>query len=505
MKLKEMKKFSLLILSLFLYFNSTFALSYETKLSSGIEATYNFEFNKATRIFKQLIHSNPKRAEGYHNLSIIYLWSYLGSKNNDEFSAFLRYSDIALELAENNFSDDPDSPENNYLLGQIYMQRAIAFAKKQSSLEAFWATKKAVDYFEATLKLNPKYFDAYSGLGLLKYSLSYVPSLFSWALKVTGLKASRSEGLNYLKKSFKYGKTTKEESAYHLSRIYIDYIADYDSSQYYINYLTSRFPRNIIFTYQNALLKINQRKLEEAAFLLDKIFAQKDKKMIQTNSFSFFLKGEIEFRKNNFEKAIYFYDKFLTTAVDFDYSGIAYFNIAICNFALNKEEEAKKNLLLARNGNDDIPDDNYAKRRSAILFEKGLSNEELKIFIAKNNLLSSNYSKVIDSLEPLIDSLENSEQKGEALLILSDALISVGKIRKAINYSIVAGKIDYHIEKWIYPNVLFISAKAHKLAGKWKDARQILTEAERNNNDVDFKDKLTPQINFLKKQLKLSI
>lgn len=499
-----MKKVNYVFILIFILVQIIFASPVDYRLNRGIEAAYNFEFNKATKFFKQFISAYPKKPEGYNNLSMIYLWSYLGSKNQVEFTTFLRYSDIALDLAEDNYEANSDSPDNNFILAQIYTFRAMAFAKKQSSLEAFWATKKAVDFYESTLKLNPKYYDAYFGLGLFKYALSYVPSLFNWALKVTGLSADKFEGLNYLKKSFKYGKTTKVESAYHLSRLYIDFIADYDSAQTYLNYITERYPRNIVFTYQNALLKINQRKLEQASFFLDKIFNQKDTRMIQTNSFSFFLKGEIEFRKNNFEKAIFYYDKFLATAVDFDYSGIAYFNIAICHFALNNIEEAKKNLLLARNGNDDISDDNYAKRRSALIFENGLSRDELKIFLARNDLLAGNYSNVIKQLKPIIDSLENPEVKGEALLILSDALLSSGKITEAIKYSILGGKIDYQKEKWIYPNILFIAAKAHKYAGKWKDARQMLSEAERNN-DSDFKDKLIPQINFLKKQLKMNL
>jgi len=504
MKPKKMKKIDLILLFQLLFFATVSAANIDVKISSGIEAAYNFDFNKATNVFKKIAQDYPKRPEGYHYISMIYLWSYLGSKSSYDYSSFLRYSDLALDLAEKRLEESEDSPSNNYMMGQIYTFRAMAFAKKQSSLEAFWATKKAVDYLESTVRLNPKFYDACYGLGLFKYTLSFVPSLFNWALKVTGLSADRREGLNLLKKSFKYGKMTKVESAYHLSRIYTDYIADYDSAQSYLSYITEKYPRNIIFTYQNALLKINQRRMDQAEFYINKILAQKDSRMIQTSSYTFFLKAEVEFRKNNFENALTFYDKFLTTSTDFDYSGITYFNIAICNYALQNEEIAKKNLLLARNGNDDISDDNYAKRRSSILFEKGMSKKMLTIFLAKNDLLAGNYSKVIAKLKPLIDSLDIPDEKGEALLILSDALISSNRIKEALQFSISGGKIDYQNEKWIYPNILFISAKAHKAAGKWKDARQIVSEAERNN-DGDFKDKLMPQINFLKKQLKMSI
>jgi len=488
----------------FLIFNLGFSSAsvLEQKINSGVEAAYNFEFNKASRIFQQIAHNYPKKPEGYHYLSMLYLWYYLGSKNEIEYSTFMRYSDIALDLAENNL--DENSADANYLLAQIYTFRAMANAKKQNSLDAFWATKKAVDFYKETLKINPKYYDAYYGLGLFKYTLSYVPSLFNWALKVTGLSGDKMEGLRLLKKSFKYGKTTKVESAFHLSRIYIDFIADYDSAETYLSSISAKYPRNIVFNYQQAILNINKRELNKANYYLDKVLSLKESKFVQTNSFAFFLKGEIEFRNNNFNKAVEFYDKFLITAKDFDYSGAAYFNMAVCSFAMKNDAEGKKQLLLARNGNDDIPDDNYAKRRSAVLFDNGISGYQLKIFIANNFLLAGNYSKAISVLKPIIDSLSNTDQKGEALLVLSDALLNSGRIREAMNYSIQGAKLGFENEKWIYPNILFVSAKAHKSAGKWKDAREIILEAERNNVG-DFKDKLAPKINYLKKQLKIKI
>lgn len=481
----------------------SFGARFNQQIESGLRAAYNFEFNSATRIFKHVAQKYPNEPEGYHYLSMLYLWYYLGSKNEIEYSTFLRYSDIALDLAQKKLERKINSAHTNFILGQIYTYRAMAHAKKQNSLEAFWATKKAVDFYKETLSINPKYYDAYYGLGLFKYTLSYVPSLFNWALKVTNLSGSKQEGLQLLKKAYKYGKISKTESAFHLSRIYLDYIANYDSAEVYLSGITAKYPRNIIFNYQFAILNINKRNLNRADFYLDKVLSLKESKFVQTNSFAFFLKGEIEFRKNNFSKALEYYDKFLATTKDFDYSGITYFNMAICTAALNKSEEGKKYLLLARNGNDDISDDNYAKRRSAILFEKGISKLQLKIFKANNYLNNAEYSKSIDLLKPIIDSLKNSDEKGEALLILSDALLSSGRIREALKYSIVGGKLEYENEKWIYPSILYISAKAHKAAGKWKDARQILIEAERSN-DSDFADKLSPKINYLKKQLKMS-
>lgn len=498
-----MKILSYFFLYVIFIFGNLSASQFTQKIESGLKSANNFEFNSATKIFKQVVQHYPKEPDGYHYLSMIYLWYYLGSKDEIEYSTFLRYSDIALDLAQKKLDENENSAETNFLLGQIYTYRAMANAKKQNSLEAFWATKKAVDYYKETLKINPKYYDAYYGLGLFKYTLSYVPSLFNWALKVTGLSGDKLEGLRLLKKSYKYGKSTRVESAYHLSRIYLDYIANYDSAETYLSEITDMYPKNIIFNYQFALLNINKRNLQKANYYLDKVLSLKGSKFVQTNSFAFFLKGEIEFKKNNFAKAMEYYDKFLTTTKDFDYSGIAYFNMAICSFALDNSEEGKKYLLLARNGNDDIPDDNYAKRRSAILFEQGVPKFQLKIFMANNYLNNAEYSKSIELLKPILDSLKNIDEKGEALLVLSDALLSSGKISEALKYSVAGGKLDFVNEKWIYPNILYISAKAHKAAGKWKDARQILLEAERNN-DSDFKDKLLPKINYLKKQLKMS-
>ena len=78
--------------------------------------------------------------------------------------------------------------------------------------------KGVTDGFEETLELNPKFYNAYLGLGLFDYAMSFVPDFLKWAVNLTGLSSDKQRGFNYIKTAFKKG-TEKTEAAFHLAKI----------------------------------------------------------------------------------------------------------------------------------------------------------------------------------------------------------------------------------------------------------------------------------------------
>lgn len=465
---------------------------------NGENHLLHFNFDKSEETFNEIIEKYPNDPTGYYLQSKMHMWFYLGSKDEGEYLTFIKYSDLALGFAENVYKDDDSNPHHTYLLGNIYLTRAFTSTTSGNSLDAFWATKKGISYFEETLELDSNFYDAYLGLGLFKYALSYVPSIFKWALELTGMSGDKRNGLNYIKQAYQGGRYTVQEAAFHLAKIYTEYNAEYDSAEVLLKRMIQNYPENLLFHYQYAILKIEQRDLKSAAVSLKKVIKNPHDKFKQTTAFANFLLGEIAFRKNNFEEAKNFYNNFLETTLGFDYSGIAYYHLALCNAFRNDSIDVRNNLLLARNGNLDIEDDLYALKMSELLYDVGISSSFLKMVKAKNSLLNTKYNECYDLLRLTIDSLNTPDLKGEALLILGEAAINKKDYDLALTCAFEAKEMKYQFNEWIVPFAHYLSALAYYKKKETEKGKLDLLKSEELNT-YNFRHKIEPKINKLKK------
>ncbi|MBL1212813.1 MAG: DUF3808 domain-containing protein [Ignavibacteriae bacterium] len=472
----------------------------KTLIAEGLEQAYNFNFKQSEKIFNQAIDDYPEYPHGYHYISQIKLWAYLGSKDEVEFKSFLTHSELAKIKGERLFKKNENDPYISYLLGSIYTLRATANSFKGSSLDAFWAAKSAVGFFETTLEIDEKFYDAYLGIGLFNYALSYVPGIFKWAINLSGLSYDKEKGMEYIKLAYKKGHLDQTEAAFHLSKIYTDYVAEFDSASTLLEKLISKYPGNSLFHYQYAVLKIKARELEEAENSLNKVLEIDHPKFYQTNSLSHFLMGDIYFKRNNFSEALKYYKKFLTTTIDIDYTGIANYRAAISSFMLGDTVEMRERLLLARMGNLDIPDDIYANEKSVELLENGISENHKKVILAKNDVEAGRSLSAFTRLKEIADSIEVAEMRGIAYFYLSEAAYDIGNFETSIEYSKKASAIKYKTEKWVLPYAAYVTAKSNYEIGKYDRSRKFLEIAE-NNNDFEFKESLEALVNNLTRKL----
>ena len=132
----DIKTFNKYILNLFLTIilftfvsQDNFPQSISKEIKVGLELCYNFKWNQAEEIFLGIIKEQPEKTDGYHFLSGIYLWYYLGNRDKNDFTSFVKYSDKAIEIAQVELEEKPQNAYINYLLGSNYMYRAIAFTQ----------------------------------------------------------------------------------------------------------------------------------------------------------------------------------------------------------------------------------------------------------------------------------------------------------------------------------------------------------------------------------------
>ncbi len=395
---------------LFLFLNTVLLgnRGLDSLLDLGKEYSYQFEFQKAQEIYEEIIQKHPNSPFALHSLSQNYLWFYLGSKDSLYKNLYKNYSEEAIRKAEVLYNKDEDDHELNNLIGNIYLLKSMLHATEGNSMDAFWAIKSSVSYFEDAVELDENYYDPYLGLGTIKYALSFVPGFLGWAISITGLSGDKEEGLRLVKLAYDRGKSSKTEGAYHLAKIYTEYNAEYDSAKIYLDYLIKDYPQNILFLYQYSLLMIDMKELEKAEETLTKIIDTDNEKFSQTNSFAIFLRAEIAFKQNDFSKAVLLYDEFLLATKSIDYTGLAHLKIGLCYEMLQNNLLAKKYFILARNGNLDIPEDMKAKKESYLLYDKKFTRNDKSIILAENYFESGKYTKSIDTISEIdMSELEN--------------------------------------------------------------------------------------------------
>lgn len=473
----------------------------QSLIDQGVSQSYNMDFTAAEKTFNTVIKLKPSSPLGYYHLAQLNFWIYLGSHKEAEYKNFLKSADIAQEKIDKTLAKKPKSIQTKYIAGNLSLFRAMAQSTNNSSVDAFWSSKKAVSYLNEVIEQNPKYYDAYLGLGLFDYAMSFVPDFLKWAVNLTGLSSDKARGFNYIKLAYKKGTTTKTEASFHLSKIYTDYLAEFDSAFIHLKNLNAQYPNNTLFYYQYAVSLIKARQLDQALVVLNKVIKLNNKKLPQITAYAQFRKGEIYFKKNQFKLAIASYQKFLELSKEIDFKGWAALHTAYCYRFLGDTEKFKKNLTLAKNGNHDIFEDSYALRKSERFLGNGISPTELKLVRMKNYLDAGRYNIVFDSLKSVMDKIENKEDRAVAYTYFCEAALNLRKYSSAVYSADQVSALDLSSENWTKAMSLVLKAKAKYLTHDRKSAKQLLKNAE-DKNEYEFKDYIQSQIEWLKRRLK---
>jgi len=494
------KSKTLTLLFFFAVYSSLFCQSSLQGLSrQGLNRIYNMEFDAAEKIFERLIDQYPNQPHGYFHTAQLHFWLFIGTRDIGEYYTFLKFSEITQQKIDKLLEDKKENEHIYNMAGNLATYKAMASALNNSSADALWASKKASDYFEKALEVNPRFYDAYFGLGLLDYAMSFVPDFLRWAVNLSGLSSNKERGLKYLKTAYRRGSLDKTEIAFHLSKIYSDYLADYDSSYIYIKQIINSHPRNTLFHYQYAVTLMRDKKLDLADNSLNTVIRLNNKHFPQITALAHYRKGEIFFRKNQYSDAIKHYKIFLNESTEIDFTGMAAFNIAISYKFLDDNENYNEYIQLAREGNKDLFEDSYAKDRSEKYMQIGINENDLFLIKIKNKLDAGNYKTVYDSLKTKLDEFRN-EQKVLSLIYFSEAALKMRKLAEAADSAEEIRKINIRNEKWVIPYSYLIEALANYHAGDKERAKELLIKAD-DNNSYEFLDSIQARIENLKRKL----
>lgn len=473
---------------------------YKKLVTLGNELAFNFNFDSCEVIINDAIQLNNDNPDAFLLKSKIHLWYFLGSKDQEDYKLFFDYSDSAVTRIDILLEENEDDLDLLYLLGNVYKYRAMAYGNNGNTLDAFWSTKKAVSYYEDIIDVDSNYYAAYGGIGVFEYALSYVPALFNWAISLSGLSADQNNGFEFIELAADKADLDKYEYQFHLSKLYDEHLANYEKSISFLNTLIKKFPNNGLFHYQAAIEFIKSRDLKKAVVELEHVLEINHLKFIQTNSFSNFLLGDIYFRENNYVKALEYYLTFLTTSQTIDYTGIASLRAAYCFYYLGNENDFRKYLLLAANGNLDLEDDNYANKMGLNILKDGFTKEKKVLLEADNSYLAGNNSKSLEIIENNLDSLVTEEIVAEVGLLRAKILIENKSIELAKPILEKIDSLDIDNAEWIEPLLYYYNAEISYLEQNIEQANVYLEDAE-DSNDYQKKNYIQSLINGLKLKL----
>ncbi len=485
------------ILIILSFESGSFAQDNNRTLNNGIKDIYSFRMKEANAFFSAFINSNPSDPRGYYFLASLHLWKYLGNSNSSDLEQFIELADRSIAKCDKLISEENTLADALYFRGSMYGYKSIAYGKAEKYLEMIWASKNCTSDLNDVLKINPNYFDAYLGLGLFKFALSQVPSSFKWALNMIGFEGDMNQGLAMIRKTAVKGKLAKVEAQFYLAQILTDYYQSYTESTALLKDLTNKYPGNLLFQYSYAVINIKKRDLKPAEKNLKSIVENKDKSFSQIGSFSYFLLGDVNYFRNDYDQAIRNYNSFLASTTSREYSGIASLRIALSYEMTGDSFAAKRYYEKIVKSNWSNEEDLYAKRKSIQYLKRRPSQSELEVLKFQNMLEAGRYSVIIDSLPGIIEKIPSGYVRGTAALVLSDAAFNSGNYKEAFDYALSAVQSNSESESWIVPYGNYYAAKALYQSGNKVRAYEFLEKAE-DIREYDFISRLKPLLAHLR-------
>ena len=470
---------------------STCTLFSQSKLDSlvavGNEQSFQFNFKQANKTFESIIKLYPESSLGYYFISRNSLWFYLANKDSASQNNFLTYLEIAKTKGELEFESSDEDPVFNFNLGNIYFLKSIYSSVEQNTMDAFWATKSAVSYFEDALDYDSKYSEPYLPLGTIKYAIGFVPGFLGWAISVAGLEGEKQDGLASIKKANENCSNCKVEASYHLGKLYTEYNAMYDSAEVLLSNIVLNYPNNELFLYQYAILQIDRKELKEAEAILNRILHNPNPKFSQTNALSMFLKGEVFFKQNKFEEAIIEYERFIEKTTTPDYTGIANYKIALSYEMIGEKLLAQKHYILARNGNHNIAEDSFADKMGKKLYDKKFSANDKTLIVAKNNFESGKYSEVLSVLQTIDIQNLSYEQSFNVNVLKINTYQNLNEFEKSSEIIEQYNESSSISELNQYVIFVYLTANQKFLEGSFSEVRELLDIAFDNFDETNNK------------------
>jgi len=266
---------------------------HDPQTDAAFDHFYNMEYDRATQEFEKILEKHPNDAFAINHLLTTVLMHDLydtGAMNTGDYAndSFIgraprptdqkikdRIKDLARRaegLEEKQLKANSKDVDALYCRGVTRAQ----FAVYTGLVERAWfsALRNAVGArhdHERVLELDPNYLDAKMVVGTHNYVVGNLPWSVKVAAALAGLSGSKDKGLEYLREVAKSDGENATDAKVILS-LFLRREHQYDEALRYMNELSTRYPRNHLFTTEVANLLRAAGRLDEAEAVYRKVW-----------------------------------------------------------------------------------------------------------------------------------------------------------------------------------------------------------------------------------------
>jgi tetratricopeptide (TPR) repeat protein len=287
--------FSPLVLAALAPLGAATALELE---EAGRSHLYNMELQAAREVFSQLERTAPLSPAGpYYRATVLWTeeftrrggmtgstfrtgqyWSWKKIPPAPELDReFKRSVEEAVERADALLSKNPSDPEGLYFRGSAEgLLGAYLASVEYSYYGAYQAGKRAKDYHETLLKIDPSYADACLLPGIFEYTLATLPRSLRILGFVIGIRGSKEKGLALVEKAVASGERTRWVARLSLS-VMQQREKRYVSSLAALRELEQAFPGNPFLPMERGSVHLLRKDWSAARRAFEEVLARREK------------------------------------------------------------------------------------------------------------------------------------------------------------------------------------------------------------------------------------
>jgi hypothetical protein len=265
----------------------------DPQIDAAFERFYNMDYDRATQLFEKILekHSTDPFAVN-HLLSVVLMHELYrtGAMNTGEYAndSFIgqnhhpadpkvkeRIRQLvarAEDLEEQQLTANPKNVDALYARGVTRAQ----FSLYTALIERAWfsALRNAVGArhdHERVLELNPSYLDAKLVVGTHNYVMGSLPWSVKVAVSLVGLSGSKEKGFQYLRE-VAAGSGENSVDAKVVLSLFLRREHNYDEARGLMHELAGRYPRNFLFSLEEANLFRASGRIQDAAAIYRQVW-----------------------------------------------------------------------------------------------------------------------------------------------------------------------------------------------------------------------------------------
>ena len=155
----------------------------DLQIYEALNLVYQDDYVFANQIFDTLIEKYPRNPIPYV-LKAGLLDAYMLDHSTNEWEPeFYRTVEKGIGIAKKGLKISRTPEDSGWVyfsLASLYGYRAVRKGRHKSYLKALSDAYRAISFYKKTLKVNPRLYDAYLGLGTFHFALSVLPRFVKW-------------------------------------------------------------------------------------------------------------------------------------------------------------------------------------------------------------------------------------------------------------------------------------------------------------------------------------